>query len=988
MQKESRYGNSVLRALRAALRRAGGMAVVSTLLTGTIFTGNALAQSNTEGAIAGAVKPQPGQFIIAKSLATGLTREVRPDENGRFMISSLPTGRYDVTLKQSGAADLNTQVLVSVGSAAAVRFDQFIESVTVTGTRTRETLVDTTTAESALNLSSEQLAQLPVARNLTQVALLAPGVVEGDRAFSSESFGTTLASFGGATVGENAYYVNGFNVTNFRNGLGGSAIPFQAYQDFQIKTGGYGAEFGRSTGGVINTTTKRGTNKWEFGVSTFFEPDSLSSHSNDVRLQSGAVTQAFRRDTEDTLEVNTEIGGPIIEDRLFVYGLYSIRDREMENARIGVFERDKRDDPFWLLKVDANITDAQRLEFTAFSDKDDIERTSFTFDENSGLRGTRIGSTVFKRGGENFIGRYVGNFTDDFSVSALYGNGKYNRSDVGDGDGFPVVTDISGGPSVNLGRNTSLQPGTSKDEREAYRLDAQWSLGDHQLRAGFDREDNISSNAIAFSGGAAFQYRVVGAGGTAGGVAGFAPGTPFVRRRTYQNNGDFQVISSAYYVEDNWQVTDGLLLSLGLRNETFDNRNALGSTFVKIDDQLAPRLGFAWDVKKDGRSKLFGSYGRYYLPVASNTNARLAGAELFFEEFFLYQGMDPVTRAPLQLGNEIGTGQVFSNGTVKDVRSIVNQDLEPMYQDEFILGFQQQLSQNWAVGIRGTYRDLKSSLEDVAVDAALQEYATANGFTDFVAGGFDFYVLTNPGKDVRMSADLDGDGVLEDISLSADSLGYPEAKRRYVAMDLFFQRAFADKWSLQGSYTWSHSYGNSEGYVRSDNGQTDAGLTTAFDQPGLTDGSNGNLPNDRRHQFKLFGLYQVLPEVAVSANFRATSGRPINCFGVHPTDEFAADYGNESFYCNSGVLQPRGSRGRLPWQYKVDLGVEYRPTFLSKSLSLKLDVFNLFNSQHAVEVTETGETDDFGDVDLNYRLPTGFQTPRTVRVSANYNFGN
>jgi hypothetical protein len=347
--------------------------------------------------------------------------------------------------------------------------------------------------------------------------------------------------------------------------------------------------------------------------------------------------------------------------------------------------------------------------------------------------------------------------------------------------------------------------------------------------------------------------------------------------------------------------------------------------------------------------------------------------------------MDPVTNAPVALGQQIGPRQVFSDGNVKDVRSIVNQDLDPMYQDEFIVGFQQQLSQNWAVGIRGTYRDLKSSLEDVAVDAALQDFAAANGFTDFTAGGFDFYVLTNPGKDINMSADLNGDGVLETFTLSGDSLGYPEAKRRYVAMDLFFQRAFADKWSLQGSYTWSHSYGNSEGYVRSDNGQTDAGLTTAFDQPGLTDGSSGNLPNDRRHQFKIFGVYQVLPSVAVSANFRATSGRPMNSFGVHPTDEFAAEYGNESFYCEGGVLQPRGSLGRLPWQYKVDLGVDYRPQFM-ENLSLKLDVFNLFNSQRTVEVTETGELDELGSINPSFRLPTGFQQPRTVRISANYNF--
>jgi hypothetical protein len=763
MQKKSRDGHTVRLALRAALLGVRGMALGGALLTGAMLTGNAYAQSNTEGTISGVVKPQPGQSVIAKSVDTGLTREVRPDDSGRFTINSLPTGRYDVTLKQTGASDLSTQVLVSVGSAATVRFAEFIENVTVTGARTREVLVDTTTSESALNLSSEQIAELPVARNLTQIALLAPGVVEGDTAFSAQGFGGTLASFGGATVGENAYFINGFNVTNFRNGLGGSTIPFQAYQDFQIKTGGYGAEFGRSTGGVINSTTRRGTNKWTFGFSTFFEPDSLSAHSEDVRdATTGAVIASNRNDSDDTLEVNTEVGGPIIPDRLFVYGLYTIRDRETENAGLGTFSRDKRDDPFYLIKVDANITDDQRLEFTAFSDKDDIESTSFRYDANTNVRGDRIGTTLLKRGGENIIARYTGNFTDNFSISALYGNGKYNRSNVGEGDDCPRVTDATSGSNIITGCSTTAQPSSLKDEREAYRFDAQLTLGSHQLRAGYDREDNSSFNSVNFSGGVAFTYLAVGAGGVANQIPGFTPGTQFVRKRIFQSTGDFQVISSAYYLEDNWQVTDSLLLSLGIRNETFDNRNALGSTFVKIDDQIAPRLGATWDVKGDGRSKLFGSYGRYYLPVASNTNVRLAGAELFFDEFFLVNGgRDPRTAAPLTLGTQIGPRRNFADGTVKDVRSIVNQELDPMYQDEFRVGFQQQLSQNWAATIGFTYRDLKSSLEDVSVDGALLNFAKANGFNDFAAGGFDFYVLTNPGKDIRMSADLDGDGVLE-----------------------------------------------------------------------------------------------------------------------------------------------------------------------------------------------------------------------------------
>ncbi len=72
---------------------------------------------------------------------------------------------------------------------------------------------------------------------------------------------------------------------------------------------------------------------------------------------------------------------------------------------------------------------------------------------------------------------------------------------------------------------------------------------------------------------------------------------------------------------------------------------------------------------------------------------------------------------------------------------------------------------------------------------------------------------------------------------------------------------------LNAVYTWSHSWGNNEGYVRSDNGQDDAGLTTLFDQPGLLDNAYGDLPNDRRHQVKLYGAYAVTEDLTLGQTY-------------------------------------------------------------------------------------------------------------------------
>src|SRR5690606_28851991 len=125
--------------------------------------------------------------------------------------------------------------------------------------------VDVYSTESATNITREQLTRLPVDQSVSSVALLAPGVQ------ASPVFGREL-SFGGSTVAENAVFINGLNVTDVYNRRGFSTTPFAFFEEFQVKTGGYSVEFGRSTGGVINAVTRSGTNEFQGGVEFTFEP--------------------------------------------------------------------------------------------------------------------------------------------------------------------------------------------------------------------------------------------------------------------------------------------------------------------------------------------------------------------------------------------------------------------------------------------------------------------------------------------------------------------------------------------------------------------------------------------------------------------------------------------------------------------------------------------------------------------------------------------
>ena len=200
-------------------------------------------------------------------------------------------------------------------------------------------------------------------------------------------------------------------------------------------------------------------------------------------------------------------------------------------------------------------------------------------------------------------------------------------------------------------------------------------------------------------------------------------------------------------------------------------------------------------------------------------------------------------------------------------------------------------------------------------------------------------------------------------------------------------------WLLNAAYTWSHSWGNNEGAVRSDNDQTDAGLTTNFDQPGLLDGAYGNLPNDRRHAVKITGAYQVFENFTLGANFRWTSGRPLNSFGFHPTDVFASLYQAESFV-KDGELVTRGSQGTTPNTWNLDLSAKYLIELEQADVALRADIFNVFNNDEATQLNEVNERfagysdagGYAGEYNPSYGLPTSFQTPRYVRFSVEVNF--
>lgn len=152
--------------------------------------------------------------------------------------------------------------------------------------------------------------------------------------------------------------------------------------------------------------------------------------------------------------------------------------------------------------------------------------------------------------------------------------------------------------------------------------------------------------------------------------------------------------------------------------------------------------------------------------------------------------------------------------------------------------------------------------------------------------------------------------------------------------------------------------------------------------------AGGSLANDRRHQLKAFGAYQISPEWMASATLRVMSGTPISCLGYFGANEGnPIGYGSAYHYCG-GQPSPPGDAGRTPWIKNLDLGIAYRPSFADHKLALGVQVFNVLNDRSVNRVESRYNTAPY-TVRNTYGIGTeayNYNTPRFVRLTASYDF--
>ena len=981
-------------------------------LLSALGTQAAIAQSTT-GGISGQVSDAQGATVVVRG-GNGLTREVNVDAKGHYSASQLPLGTYSVTLRRNGE-DVETRKDVGLRVAAStdvsfVTATADLAGVNVSASRLPD--IDVTTVDSRSVITADQLARLPLARNADEIARLAPGVVSNSGGYTGPT-GASLNSFGGSAASENAYYINGFNVTDPQRGLGGISLPYGAIDQQETYTGGYSAQYGRSDGGVINQVGKRGSNEWHFGGQVLWEPafaraDATNTYYTNGLPSSPVAGELYRpnaRDKSWITTVSSYVGGPLIKDKLFFFlaGEFERQEGSTHNAVDSTSPevQYRYGSPRWYSKVDWNITDSNILELTGASNTRKTSGSVYDYDYPTLTRGEHIGSADnTKTGGHVFSGKYTGYITDNLTVSALFGKMKLSQYDQ-PGAYDPNLTYVDGlinqNPALNGGAprgnnqtvSTLYNPNRSQRTTNT-RFDITYVLGDHTLSAGIDNEvtraidqgSQASGDGYYWSYGRADPNTPISTGlgvPATGGIVNGQDGYYAIRHVT-SSLASVRSSQRAQYIEDKWQVDDRWLLSLGLRNDQFENYNRDGDAYVtQHRPQWAPRLGFSWDVNGDASFKVYGNAGRYYLGLPLNPGLNAAGAALSTSQYFTYSGIDA---QGLPTGLTSFSQPVSSNnyyGVLPDARTVTAKNLKSEYQDEFILGFTKTLGHDWVYGAKLTQRILRSAIDDYCDTDRIIAKAASLGYD--VATTNSCY-LFNPGRASTFNL-IDTSGQLVSVPMTNAEFGFPHLERRYYALESFLEHPFDGRWYGKVDYVFSRSYGDTEGQLRSDVQATAASTSPDWDNSYLMENNNGPTNNDHTHQLKLYGYYQLTPEWLVSANLSFVSGSPKVCLGYYGPDlTDPGKYGGQYHYCD-GVASSPGSQGRLPWIRQLDLGTTYRPAFAAGRLSFTASVFNAFNDQRALNRYPYSQTDP-GVADPQYGQAVVRQIPRYVRLGVSY----
>ncbi|MBK8466377.1 MAG: TonB-dependent receptor [Chloracidobacterium sp.] len=939
-----------------------------------------------------AVVPGVAITVSSSGSTTGFRRTVTTNDEGFVRIIQIPPGTYTITAAaQQGFGEQKlTNVEIALGRTTS-------RTLTMSATQNIDVIVnndaiaiDTTRSDVESSISARTAELLPKGTGFSSILKVTASTRPEARSGQFQ--------IDGASGSENTFIIDGQEVTNLRTGVldANSNIPFSQVQEVKVKSSGFEAEYGGATGGVIIVATKGGGPEFHGEFGTQFRSSKLEPIGAQIlRTGSNGGPEWYPNRYSQYNETNPSgsVSGPILKNNLWFLGNYSPR----------IFTQSRT-----LVFLDGNRVPTGRVETYNFKQRTEAAsgRLDASLFNKLGLMGKVSWNPVTQTGLLPGYSTELNNAYQSAAANSIRGGRQNSMSITGSGTytatsnliitgrlGHYFLNEKLGaygiasiGPPrivcTNIPFSSAQYPAgfgcvraspnqdngviaVSNTEfdvttRDQYDADATYSFqagGRHELKGGFARS-NIANDVIQ---GTTDQITLrSGSTGlaTVGNYSGRSiPTTPgaigSARLSTFKTRGNVASSNTAIYLQDGWQVTSRLRLNLGFRTEKEDVPSyapGLPGMNFSFSDKITPRLGAAYALTSDGKTKVSAFYGLFFDRFKLELPRGSFGGDEFHDVFFeLFPGD---TLASLTAGGRdliFGAGggpvpggacplntvtpvigrvrcdvdfRVSSNsgGPLTEVGGI-DPNIKPFTQREITFTFQRQLFKLYTFSARYTRKQVIHAIEDA-------------GFPN--SEGSEYYIIGNPGE-----------GLYKE---QADAFGTlaPKPQRDFDAVEFKFDRAYSNNFMFEANYTWSRLYGNYGGLASSDEeGRLSPNVNRYFDQPhaGFTAAGgpdNGLLATDRPHVFKFSGGYSLGWEKLGLWKSNTTD------FGVFTTLQsgtLITSFVNINNIAQI-ILTKRGDLGRTPTFSQTDFSVSHNIKFGRDgryALKFDADAINVFN---------------------------------------------
>jgi Carboxypeptidase regulatory-like domain/TonB dependent receptor-like, beta-barrel len=876
--------------------------------------------------------PLPGVTVeISSPSLMGGPRSQITTETGTYHFISLPPGTYKVVFSLSGFQKVekpNVKVSLNMTVTEDVVLKQSVVEETIEVTA-ESPVVDVTKSGVSTTFSAEQIENIPSGRfTVFDIIKQTPGIPQTEQwEWRNAAFGSNYES--------NAYLVDGVDISSPDLGHAWNWQPQDMYEEVEFSGIGAPAEYGSFTGAVINIVTKSGGNTYSGTFSYYGQYQDLTDDNNPGAgaVPSISPDKVYSYHRDKYLNASFNLGGPIVKDKLWFFGLYERTDDSYSPWLINPKVPNQYLGNKGIIKLSSQLGVKHKLVGSYYYENfefpyspDEYTMPESVSDETGHTNQWNLLYTFLISNKAFFDFKYSHwATTDDFLPS------------MGGSINDPFYSDWYYG--TTWGAPSWVWMGTmARDQANASLtyFAEDFLGGDHDFKAGVQYAKGDSEWSGGYPGGKYYIYYA---------------GYPYYlyEQQPFMYGGKSNALGA--FIDDSWKIGERLTVNLGLR---YDHSNASIPSWNVLDgwektsqtvpglddlivwDTIAPRLGLAFQLTSDHKTLLRASYGRYYAAIHGN-NYIYPGPAATDWTIYTYdwdiEGWSKWYTIPGEMGYTI------------------DPNLKNPYADVYSVGLERELLPNLSVGATYIYKEEKDLLgwEDrgaTYVPVSLvspdngQTYPAYNQTSEL--GTSNQYWITNP-----------------------STFGHT-----YQAAILSLSKRYSNNWQLFTSVTWSKAEGLD---VTAHSTHSWALLlNTGYfgrDPNDLTN-STGLLNHDRTWIFKLQASYTFPWEIVASLNYLYQTGTPIPTFvRIYP------DQGQQHI-----LAEPKGPVRYDPWSL---LDLRLQKTFnLYKSLRLDamVDAFNLFNSA-------TVTVDRSHDLwEQAYNEPSEIFYPRRLQVGLRLRF--